>query len=82
MSCVSSIAGDFDNDMDVDLFLVCRSGANNLPDRVYENLGNGTFTLVSNSGAEGVVGVGATFGVGDRPRLPTTTATVSSTYSC
>ena len=69
MSCVSGVAGDFDNDMDVDLFLVCRSGVNNLPDRLYENLGNGTFALVPNSGAEGVVGVGAAFGVGESATL-------------
>jgi len=65
VSCVSGVAGDFDNDMDVDLFLVCRSGVDNLPDRIYENLGNGTFALVSNSGAEGVVGAGTAFGVGE-----------------
>jgi hypothetical protein len=69
VSCVSGVAGDFDNDMDMDLFLVCRSGANNLPDRLYENLGNGTFALVPNSGAEGVVGAGAAFGVGESATL-------------
>ena len=69
VSCVSGVAGDFDNDMDVDFFVVCRSGANNLPDRMYENLGNGTFALVPNSGAEGVVGAGAAFGVGESATL-------------
>jgi len=65
VSCVSAVAGDFDNDMDMDFFLVCRDGVNNLPDRLYENLGNGTFALVQNSGAEGIVGAGAAFGVGE-----------------
>ena len=65
VSCVSAVAGDFDNDMDMDFFLVCRDGVNNLPDRLYENLGNGTFALVQNSGAEGVVGAGHTIGVGE-----------------
>ena len=69
MSCASGVAGDFDNDMDVDLFLVCRNGVDNLPDRLYENLGNGTFALVPNSGAEGVVGAGPAFGVGESVTL-------------
>ena len=69
VSCVSAVAGDFDNDMDVDFFLVCRDGVNNLPDRLYENLGNGTFALVQNSGAEGVVGAGHTIGVGESATL-------------
>ena len=69
VSCVSGVAGDFDNDMDVDLFMVCRNGVNNLPDRLYENLGNGTFALVPNSGAEGVVGAGPAFGVGESVTL-------------
>src|SRR4029079_4216587 len=29
ISCSSATAGDFDNDMDIDLYLVCRTGASN-----------------------------------------------------
>jgi len=53
-SCRSVVAGDFDNDMDVDIFMVCSiwggSGEDvdyisdkNLQNILYENLGNGTF---------------------------------------
>jgi ASPIC and UnbV/FG-GAP-like repeat/Bacterial TSP3 repeat len=54
--CVSGVAGDFDNDMDLDLFLVCRDGAQNLVNIAFENLGNGTFRRVALTGAEGRVG--------------------------
>ena len=30
LQCVSGTAGDFDNDMDVDLYLACRTGASNI----------------------------------------------------
>ena len=43
VQCVSATAGDYDNDMDVDLYLACRSGASNLENLLYENLGDGTF---------------------------------------
>jgi hypothetical protein len=65
ISCVSAVAGDFDNDMDLDLYLVCRQGVENLPNRLYENLGNGVFALVPGAaGAEGLVGAGLETGVG------------------
>ncbi len=54
--CVSGVAGDFDNDMDLDLFFVCRDGAQNLVNIAFENLGNGTFRRVALTGAEGRVG--------------------------
>lgn len=56
VSCVSGIAGDFDNDMWVDIYLVCRDGPSNIANRLYRNQGNGTFQLVSSHGAEGPVG--------------------------
>ena len=40
---VSVAAGDFDNDMDIDLYLVRSSSVGNLPNFVYENRGDGTF---------------------------------------
>jgi hypothetical protein len=50
MRCQSVVAGDFDNDMDEDLFLVCTAGSHNLPDRLFANNGDGTFTEVPNGG--------------------------------
>ncbi len=52
--CVSAVAGDFDNDMDVDLYLACREGAANISNRYYDNDGTGHFTLVPDAG--GAVG--------------------------
>lgn len=57
VQCVSLVSGDFDNDMDVDTYAVCRGGVQNLPNRLYENNGDGTFSLVPGlHGAEGVLG--------------------------
>ena len=66
-SCRAVVAGDFDNDTDVDIYLVCSIYATptlspkdvdfyekNLPNILYENLGNGKFVLHPNAGgAEG-----------------------------
>jgi len=52
--CVSAVAGDFDNDMDMDLYLACREGASNISNRYYDNDGSGHFTQVP--GAGGAVG--------------------------
>ena len=50
----SVTSGDFDNDMDVDIYVVRSSNAGNLPNHLYENQGNGTFVQVSGAGgAEG-----------------------------
>ena len=60
MLCVGAAGGDFDNDADVDLFLTCRGAIENTPDRLYENLGNGTFVLRAQAGgAAGPTGFGA-----------------------
>ena len=53
-SCHSVLAGDFDNDMDVDLYLVCSGPLRNLPNRLYINDGGGNFSKVANAaGAAG-----------------------------
>ncbi|CAN5215983.1 hypothetical protein BH24PSE2_BH24PSE2_02730 [soil metagenome] len=62
--CVSGAAGDFDNDMDQDVFLACRGGAQNIANVVFENLGTGTFARVIGHGAEGFVGSAVTDAAG------------------
>jgi hypothetical protein len=65
VQCVSVTAGDFDNDMDLDLYLACRTGAGNIPNILYQNLGNGTFAQVPDAGgAAGPVGVAVASGAG------------------
>lgn len=46
----AGVAGDFDNDMDVDLYVLRGHESFNLPSVLYENLGNGTFRVVPNAG--------------------------------
>ncbi len=65
MYCVSVVAGDFDNDMDQDLYMVCRRGPENLSNRLFENQGDGTFVEVLAHGAEGPTGIGPDIGVGE-----------------
>lgn len=48
--CHSVAAGDFDNDMDMDLYLVCTGPVENLPNLLLENTGQGEFRIVPNSG--------------------------------
>jgi hypothetical protein len=65
VQCVSATAGDFDNDMDIDLYLACRTGASNIPNILYANQGDGTFRLVADAGgAVGPVGVAVASGAG------------------
>lgn len=63
--CGSVVAGDFDNDMDQDLYMVCRRGPTNFRNRYYDNDGNGNFTEVENFGAVGPVGTSFDKGVGE-----------------
>ena len=52
--CHSVAAGDFDNDMDIDLYLVRSSTAENFPNHLYENRGDGTFVQLQDAaGAAG-----------------------------
>ncbi len=63
--CKSVAAGDFDNDMDVDLYLACGSSLINLANRLFENLGDGTFAEVTEAnGAAGIQGAGLESKVG------------------
>jgi hypothetical protein len=49
-ACHNVVAGDFDNDMDMDLFLACAGPIENIPNQLLENDGVGHFSLVSNGG--------------------------------
>jgi hypothetical protein len=54
-------AADFDNDMDIDLYLTCTGPVQNLPNRLFENDGKGNFSLVANAGGA----AGSQLGRGD-----------------
>jgi len=55
--CGAITTGDFDNDMDVDIYFGCHGGGVNIPNILYENNGSGVFTQVANAGgAAGVTG--------------------------
>ena len=63
--CQTVAAADFDNDMHQDIIIGCNGGATNTPNRLYRNLGNGTFELVADAGgAAGAVGAAVADGVG------------------
>ncbi len=65
IQCVSATAGDYDNDMDVDLYLACRTGVSNIENILYENQGDGSFLAVAGAGgAAGPVGTAITSGSG------------------
>jgi Ca2+-binding RTX toxin-like protein len=55
------VAGDFDNDMDQDLFIVTSRAAVNSPDILYENQGDGTFIALPDAGGA----AGTDLGQGD-----------------
>ena len=63
--CGGIAAADFDNDMDVDLYLTCRTSIENTENRLYLNDGAGIFTYDSSmTGATGIVGAGIDSGAG------------------
>ncbi len=49
-ACPAVAAGDFDNDMDVDLYLACTGTVTNFANLLYENLGGGRFRSVPQAG--------------------------------
>ena len=58
VQCSSVTAGDFDNDMYVDLYLACRTGASNISNILYHNNHDGTFSAVPLAGgAAGPIGL-------------------------
>jgi Ca2+-binding RTX toxin-like protein len=57
----SVVAGDFDNDMDEDIYIVTRRSILNTPDILYENQGDGTFIAIPDAGGA----AGTTLGTGD-----------------
>ncbi|MCU7918327.1 MAG: CRTAC1 family protein [Candidatus Thiodiazotropha sp. (ex Epidulcina cf. delphinae)] len=57
-ACDSVTAADFDNDMDVDLYLVCTGSATNRSNILYENQGNNSFQEVPNAGGASGSSVG------------------------
>lgn len=69
IQCVSAVAADFDNDMDEDLFLVCRNAVSNAENILYVNDGSGHFIRLADAGgAAGPTG----FGVGLSENVVTT----------
>jgi len=58
LSSHSAVAGDFDNDMDLDLYVVCTGPVENRSNHLYENLGDGTFVLVPDAGGAAGTGQG------------------------
>ena len=67
VSCGSIGAGDFDNDMDLDIYLVCSLSTKNLPNILYENIRNKNFVAVENAGGAlgSNLGIGGTVSIAD-----------------
>lgn len=57
----SVVSGDFDNDMDLDLYIVTTGPAGNRPNILYDNQDDGTFIAVPDAGGA----EGTNLGVGD-----------------
>ena len=62
-SCISLAAADFDNNMTLDAYFVCRGAVDNLPNKLFSGNGDGSFTEVTtNHGARGPTGLGVGLG--------------------
>ncbi len=57
----SAVAGDFDNDMDEDIYVVTANQVVNEPNIFYENQGDGTFIAIEDSAGA----AGTSLGIGD-----------------
>ncbi|MER2514632.1 MAG: CRTAC1 family protein [Nitrosomonas ureae] len=57
-SCHSVAVGDFDNDMDLDVYLTCANGLRNRHNVLLENIG-GSFIPVSDAGGAGTINAGS-----------------------
>ncbi|CEM30718.1 unnamed protein product [Vitrella brassicaformis CCMP3155] len=66
----SIVAGDFDNDCDVDFYVVTTTTLENTPNRLYLNDGTGNFVLSPNAGGA----AGTSTGIGD--------AVTAADYDC
>lgn len=65
VQCVSATAGDFNNDMHIDLYLACRTATSNIANVLYENRGDGTFVRLPDAGnAAGPIGTAVGEGAG------------------
>ncbi len=65
-SCSSTATADFDNDRDLDIYLVCTESILNRPNIFLENDGKANFSILRKHGAEGTdVGVGQKAAVAD-----------------
>jgi hypothetical protein len=49
-ACVSATTADFDNDMDLDVYMACTGAASNISNTLFENDGNGNFSAVPAAG--------------------------------
>jgi len=57
----SVVTGDFDNDRDVDIYIVATKSSRNQPNILYDNQGDGTFVAVESAGGA----LGSEAGIGD-----------------
>ena len=60
INCRTAVAGDFDNDMDLDIYMACQFAPANTPNILFENDGNGNFISILDAGgaagsSEGIV---------------------------
>jgi hypothetical protein len=56
---IAAVSGDFDNDMDIDIYVVNSMGTSNFPNTLYENMGSTFAKVPMAGGAEGTnLGIG------------------------